>query len=56
MVPKPTSGFDTVGIVHPLAGPIPWVQLVGCVPGMVGTRQICQNTRLVEVPVTAALN
>jgi hypothetical protein len=54
-VPNPTSGLETVGIVHP-ASPMPWVQLVGCLPGVVGTRQICQNTVRDEVPLTVAKN
>src|ERR1700732_4037716 len=56
MVPNPSSGLETVGIVHPAASPTPCVQFVGCVPAMVGVMQICQNTVLVEVPATVAKN
>jgi len=57
MVPNPVSGLDTVGIVHPVAGPWPAVQFVGgTVVEVLVELQICQNTVLVEAPATFAAN
>jgi hypothetical protein len=57
IVPKPVIGLVTVGIVHP-TGPWAAVHIVGgiVVEGVAGASQICQNTVVLETPVTLAAN